>query len=123
MYQQSSSNIIRLPDLSIALRYYADFRVLKVLQLQVGSNIFYNTAFYGNAYNPVSRLFYLQNQTLIGNYPLAEVFVTALVKKASFYVKFGHINANLINSGFYYTPGYPLPLRALYLGLRWRMYN
>lgn len=123
MYQQSSSNIIRLPDLSIALRYYADFRVLKVLQLQVGSNIFYNTAFYGNAYNPVSRLFYLQNQTLIGNYPLAEVFVTALVKKASFYVKFGHINANLINSGFYYTPSYPLPLRALYLGLRWRMYN
>lgn len=123
MYQQSSSNIVRLPDLSVALRYYADFRVLKVLQLQIGTNLFYNTAFYGNAYNPVSRMFYLQNQTQIGNYPLAEVFLSALVKKATFYFKYGHVNANLINNGFYYTPGYPLPLRALYLGLRWRMYN
>lgn len=123
IFQQTNTNVIRIPDAIANLRYYADFRVMKVLQLQTGFNIFYNSAYYGNAYNPVSRLFYLQNEKSIGNYPLAEVFVTAMVKKAIFYVKYGHVNANIINTGFYYTPGYPLPLRALYLGLRWRMYN
>lgn len=123
LFQQGGDDIIRLPLAYLRLRYYAGFKMLKTLQLQMGVTVFYNSAFKGNAYNPAARMFYLQNNTQIGNYPVADVFITALVKKASFYFKYAHVNADFINEGFYYTPGYPLALRALFIGLRWRMYN
>jgi hypothetical protein len=59
----------------------------------------------------------------IGNYPLIDVFVTGQIKKAILFAKLEHVNMDMQNTGYYYTPHYPLPVRAFRIGVRWRMYN
>ena len=124
MLQKANLAIIKMPELAANLRYYVNGNLFKkVLQLQLGAEMFYNTSYYGNAYHPSARAFYLQDQTKIGNYPMIDVFLTGQVMTAVFFVKFEHVNMDWKNTGFYYTPHYPLPVRAFRFGLRLRLYN
>lgn len=124
LFQHADMDIIRLPSFAANLRYYLNgFLFKRALQLQIGGELFYNTAYYGNAYNPAARSFYLQNDKLIGNYPMIDVFVTGQIKKAILFAKLEHVNMGLQNTGFYYTANYPLPILAFRIGVRWRMYN
>ncbi|MES2778308.1 MAG: putative porin, partial [Bacteroidota bacterium] len=123
MYQQSNTDVIRLPEYGGMIRYYFESRLFKRLKFQLGFSVFYNSAYYANDYNPASRLFYLQNNTRIGNYPVMDPFFLGEVKRASFFVKYEHVNQDWTARGFYYTPHYPITLQSLRLGVRWRFYN
>lgn len=124
IYQKANLDIMRLPEFSAILRYYLKASLFKkALLFEIGGELFYNTAFYGNAYHPSARVFYLQNQKEIGNYPMVNAFITGQIKKAIIFAKYEHVNMDYKNTGFYYTPGYPLPIRAFRIGIRWRMYN
>ena len=122
-YQKSSSDLIRLPELSGMLRYTYRAKFFGITKFQLGFDLFYNTAFYGNAYNPALRLFHLQDNRQIGNYPIIDPFLVCEVKKAHFFLKYEHANMNLINQGMYHTPGHPISQAAFRFGLRWRFYD
>lgn len=122
--QQANLDLVRLPTFGGFARYYLSGKIFKkALELQVGAEVFYNTAFYGNAYHPSARVFHLQNQTQIGNYPMLDFFLTGKVMTAIIYAKYEHANMDWINTGFYNTPHYPLPVRIFRLGMRLRLYN
>ena len=122
--QQANIDLVRLPFFGGFARYYVAGKIFKkVLELQVGAEAFYNSSFYGNAYHPSARVFYLQNQTQIGNYPLVDFFVTGKVMTAIIYAKYEHANMDFLQAGFYNTPHYPLPVRVFRLGMRLRLYN
>jgi hypothetical protein len=123
MYQQTNSDIIRLPEFGGMARYYFASKLFKRLKFQIGLSVFYNSAYYANDYNPASRLFYLQNTTRIGNYPVIDPFFIGEVKRASFFFKYEHVNQDLTARGFYYTPHYPLTLQSFRMGVRWRFYD
>lgn len=125
IYQNSTKDFIRLPDLGLILRYYFQHMIFKkAVKLQVGFDVFYNSAFYGNAYNPATHAFYLQNESKIGNYPLVNVFATCEIRKAVFFMVYEHLNQDLTNNyGYYNTPNYPIGLSSFKIGIRWRMYN
>lgn len=123
MAQKSFSQVIRVPDFGGMARYYFASKFVKKMKFQLGVAIFYNTAYFGNAYNPSTRFFHLQNTKQIGNYPVIDPFFVGEVKRVAFFVKYEHVNQDLINTGFYYTPSYPITLRSLRFGLRWRFYD
>ncbi len=124
LLQQSNNNVIQIPDFAAKGRWYLNGRIFKkVLLIQAGIDFWYNTAYYGNNWNPVSKTFYIQNNTLIGNYPLVDLFICGQVKKAVLFAKLEHANMDLIQGGFYASPHYPLPTRVFKLGIKWRMYQ
>lgn len=125
IYQKASENYIRLPEVGAILRYYFQQMMFqKALNLQLGVDVFYNTDFYAQAYNPATRGFYLQDKKLIGNYPLINVFVCGEIRHAVIFASYEHLNQDWVASkGFYSTPGNPLALTTFRLGIRWRMYN
>ena len=124
LYQKSSNDIVRLPELSAKIRWYVNGNLFKkALRFQLGAAAWFNTSYYGNAWNPAARAFYLQDGVSIGNYTVLDVFLTGEIKKAIIFVKLEHANMDWMNQGFYNTPHYPLPIRALRLGVKWRMYN
>ena len=125
IYQKSSEDFIRLPELGAILRYYYEQKLFKkALNLQAGIDVFYNTAFYAQSYNPATRGFYLQNTRQIGNYPLLNVFVCGEIRHAVLFAVYEHLNQDWTNNtGYYASPGNPLGLSAFRMGIRWRMYN
>lgn len=124
-YQQSSNKkALRLPEFSAFERLCYENRFFnKVMRLQAGFDFFYNSAFYANAYQPVSRQFHLQDSVKTGNYPLLDVFLNLHIKRAALMFKLEHLNSSFSNGRYYSSPHYPLPPRAFRFGIVWRFYD
>lgn len=122
-YQQSSSEMVPVPEFSAFLRYSYRAKLYGISTLQVGFDAFYHTSWYAMGYNPALRLFFAQNQTTTGNYPLVDPFIACEVKKAAFFIKYIHATQNLIREGMFSTPHYPFQQANLRIGVKWRFYD
>ncbi|MCO6494449.1 MAG: hypothetical protein J5I91_02060 [Bacteroidetes bacterium] len=107
--------------------FYQNDLFKKALKLQLGVDFRWYSAFYANAYDPVTRLFFLQNRRKQGNYPMIDIFAAAEVKTFRLFVKMEHSNYELWNNSFsnlyYSTPGYSLTPRRLAFGIQWKFYK
>lgn len=121
-YQQSNASYIPVPEIGGMARYYFQTRLFTSV-LQIGFDAFYNSSYYAMGWSPASRMFYVQQQTKIGNYAVIDPFLSMQIKRAVIFFKYEHANQNLVNEGFYSTPHYPLSLRSFRFGIRWRMYD
>ena len=121
-YQKSNAKYIPVPSFGGLLRYYfqTNFYTSKI---QLGVDVFYNTAYYGMGWSPATRMFYLQEKSKIGNYPLINPFVSMQIKRAVLFGIYEHVNQNVINTGFYNAPHHPISLQSFRMGIRWRFYN
>jgi len=124
IYQYSDKSYIRLPEISGIARYYFQSRFFGFGNFQLGFNVFYNSAYYGYAYNPMQRQFYLQDDVKIGNYPVFSPYFIGDLKRASLFFVYEHLNQDwLSGTGYYGAAHYPIPLKALRMGVRWRLYE
>ncbi len=125
VYQTTSaSDIIRLPTFSGTLDIYFKSPVFKrAATLQTGFQFYYFSEFYADAYMPALRDFYIQNETKIGNYPYADVYVTLMIKRARLFLKYAHFNSLFSSSNYYLAPHYPARDARFAFGINWRFHD
>ncbi|CAN5917925.1 putative porin [soil metagenome] len=115
-----ASSPIRLPEFIVRESIYGNFRLFKkALQLQVGLDATWCSAFYGDAYNPNLSQFYIQNTKEIGNYVFIDPWVSIKIKPVRIFVKADHLNASMFGRKYYLIPHYPQNDFALKFGLSW----
>ena len=109
-YQKSTNEqIIPLPQLSWYSNLYLQFdKLFKVLTIQVGADMRYNTAYYAPRYLPATGVFYMQDDYKVGNYPYMSAYVNCQLKSARFFVKYNHFNQGLGNNQYLVLPRYAL---------------
>ena len=95
LFQYSSEpDIVPLPAVALNLRWYAQFVVQRdeyrhnVMEMQVGINAFYNTAWYSPAWNPALGVFHNQNVNLYHNGPYFDIFMNVQWKRCCIFVKY-----------------------------------
>jgi hypothetical protein len=107
--------------------YYQNDLFSGALKFQVGADVRWFSAYYAPAYDPASRLFYLQNRRMQGNYPMLDLFVAGEIKTFRGFVKLEHANFALLDNQFpnlyYSTLDYSLVSRRLVVGIVWKLYN
>jgi hypothetical protein len=118
----SDKEVMPLPLLSLNLRYYFEFDVVKnAMRMQIGANGIFTTKWYAPAYNPVLGVFHNQNKEEFGNCPYVDLFVNIQWKRVSVFLK--AINMNMgwpCESADYFTAaGYIAPQRAFKIGITW----
>lgn len=136
LFQAASGNEIRLPELVAKHSLYFEGKVFKKAMLsRMGMDIRYQTAYFGDNYNPIIGQFYLQDETELPLMPGVDVFWSFAVKNFRAYVKyenllyFGVQNSEEIASFVgatgpgYLVPNYPLRDPDLRFGITWRFYN
>lgn len=103
---------------------YADFSLFgRALRMQLGTDIRYFSSFYPDSYDPATGLFY-QQESKIGDYLWADIFLNLQVKRASIYLKAGHINALWENHPRYFLlPHYPGQKFGLFWGMTWHFFD
>lgn len=84
----SAPEIVPLPAVALNLRYYLQFTVQKVLQMQIGADAFYNTSWNSPMWNPNVGVFYNQTERSYTNGPYFDVFVNMQWKRACIFVKY-----------------------------------
>lgn len=104
---------------------YADFRLFsRVLRLQTGIDMRYHTPFRSPAYDYRTGLFCHQDATTVGGYIWGDVFINMQVKRATFYLKAGHVNALWeAHPTYFLLPHYPGRRFGLYWGLTWHFFD
>ena len=126
-YQHSSNqNILPLPALNLYANLFLKFRIAKVLNTEIGTDVRYFTKYYAPDYSPALGQFVQQNpgeRIEIGNYPLASVYANFLLKQTRFYVKYSHWNEGLGNRNYFLVPHHPMNPDILWFGLSWNFYN
>lgn len=122
LFQHSSSDIFPVPKLAGHISYYYQFQPVKdVLTLKIGLDCWANTPYYAQAYNPALMTFHNQNETLVGDYPYANVFLTAKWKTMRIFVQYQHLSDGLLEnySDSFSTPFYPYNRALLKYGICW----
>jgi len=120
----SNKDLIRVPDFMARFSVYPTLSLFKnAAVFQPGVDILYNTAYYASAYMPALRMFYLQDEKKIGNYPYIDVFANLMIKRFRIFVKYEHLNNLWGASRYYMIPHYPAQGAAFKWGLTWSFYD
>lgn len=125
LYQLTNKeDILPLPQLAAKLRIDFSLNLFDgVLKTTTGLEASYFTAYYAPAYIPALRSFVLQDETKIGGYPYADVFITAQLKRARFSLRYMHVNQGWPAYDHFGSPGYALEGRGFKFGLSWMFHD
>lgn len=124
MYQISSSDIVRLPDLAFNNRTWFEASVFKdALQFQVGAEIYYFTSYFGDAYMAATGQFYNQNDAVIGNFPFLTGFLNAKIARTRFTLQYSNALAGFLKGNYFMAYRYPNFNETLRFGLAWTFYD
>lgn len=125
---QSSSDksAVAIPNFSGFNSTYLEFTLFKVLHLQYGVDVMYNSAFAPDTYMPETGVFYSQdpkNAIKVGNYPYSDMFLNIKLKRFRFFLKYERINTWFPNSEGFNLPHYPYNPSMIKYGLSWTFYD
>ena len=119
----SNQNELPLPMLSLHLRYYFEYELVKdAMTMQLGADATFNTAYYAPAYNPALGVFQLQTSEKVGNCPYIDVFANFQWKRACIFLKFTNANQGWPTSDYFSAFHYIKPKRAFKVGVYWPFY-
>jgi hypothetical protein len=122
----SNKEVLPLPLLALNLRWYVQLNIVdpKVLQMQIGANVRYNTLWYAPAYNPVAGVFHQQNEEQYGNTPIFDVFVNMQWKKCCIFIKWENAGKGWpMQTHDYFTAHHYIQAPAMIkVGVSWPFY-
>lgn len=119
-YQVSSNqDVLPLPALSVYSNMFLDFTIVRVLRVQLGIDCDYYTKYRGLDYQPATMQFHVQGDSPIwvGNFAVANAYLTAKLSKVRFFVLWRHVNQGLFGNNYFSLPHYPVEPRQLRFGL------
>ena len=131
LYQHSSMpDIVPVPDLAVNLRWYFQFVLQrnenkdKILEMQVGANAFYNTAWHSPGWNPVMGVFHNQTANLYNNGPYFDAFVNFQWKRACIFIKVENAGQGwpMEKADYFSADNYIVTQRSIKLGIFWPFY-
>lgn len=122
--QHATDKVIAVPLFSGKMSALYTTRIFKKrLRFQVGMDLFYNTKYYADGYNPILHQFYAQSYTITGNYLYINAHIALRVKRLSFFIRGGNLIAGLLSFRYITTPGYPMQGRNFEVGVDWKFYD
>ncbi len=119
----SNEEFIHIPEISAFVSTYYQFTISKVMFTQIGADVRYNTAYYADAYAPSTGLFYLQNETELGNYPYIDIYATLRLKRTKVFFKYMNVGTHFLDGVYMTTPTYPMNRATFRLGVSWAFYD
>lgn len=125
VYQYTSSDKIPLPLIALYSNLYYHGLWFKAMDVQIGADVRYNTAYYAPVLDPATTQFKLQYEEKVGNYPIISVYANFYVRliRLKFFAQYQHLNATFMNKEYYSMPHYPLNPDVFRAGLAWHFYR
>ena len=121
---KSAERILNFPKYHLHSKlYYNDIWFKNTIPVQLGTVISYRSKFYGDAYNPITQNFFVQNEYLLDSYLRFDIFFTMQVNNLRIFLKMNHFNQFNSYDGYFVTPYYPAQKKALDLGIKWYFFN
>ena len=121
--QVSDDEFIHLPTFSTFISTYYQFIWSKVMHVQIGLDMRYNTMYFADKYSPATGLFYLQNEKKYGNFPYLDGYANLRLKRTTVFFKMMNFGTHFLNGEYITTPNYPMPRSTFRFGISWVFYD
>lgn len=126
-YQHSSKeSVLPVPVFNAYTNLYIKFKVVKVLNVDLGADMRYFTSYEAPDYSPYMGQYTVQgngeNNVKIGNYPIVNVYANVHIKHTRFFVMMSHINAGQGDKNYFFAPHYPMNERVFRIGVSWNFF-
>ncbi|MEQ9424566.1 MAG: putative porin [Cyclobacteriaceae bacterium] len=102
--------------------FYDNFIFNNYMQVRVGIDVYYRSAHFANAYDPISQQFHLQDEIELQSYYAADFYFNTKINNLMIFLKYNHINMPNFD-GYFVTPNYPGLQRMLDIGFKWRWFD
>ena len=127
-YQNSSNtDVLPVPMLNIFSNLYLDFKIAKVLSVELGGNATFFTEYDAPDFCPQLNQYAVQEnpdtRIKLGNYPFVNVYANLHLKRARFFIMWNNVVGNLGNKQQFLTPHYPMNNMVMHLGVSWNFFN
>ncbi len=127
-YQRSSDQgSLPVPDLNVYTNLFIKFRVVKVLNVELGADARFFTSYYAPDYSPYMGAYTVQgngdNNVKIGNFPIINAYANVHIKHTRFFVMMSHLNAGSGTKNYFFAPHYPLNESVFRIGISWNFFN
>lgn len=119
----SDEEAMHLPLFSMRETVYGRIPIKNLAEIQVGFEVFYQTAYYADAYMPALNTYYWQDEVKVGNAALIDVFINFRIKRMNVFFKLQNLTQGLTPYNYFETPHYPLHDRCFRFGLAWRFFD
>ena len=125
IWQHSSDSIIPLPTVTLYSNLYYHGVWFRAMEAQIGANVRFHTAYYAPLLCPATSQFCMQRTTLVGNYPIINIYANFYVRllRLRFFAEYQHLNGHFMNPNYYSMPGYPMNPPVFRAGLAWHFYK
>lgn len=98
-------------------------RFFGVIDVKLGADLRYFSTFNAPSYAPGSVGFSLQDSVMTGGVGFGDVYISAFLKKARFFVMMENVGEGWLHQGLMPISPFPLVGRALRFGIEWRFFN
>lgn len=125
VYQKTDySDILQTPELYTWHSFYYNNTLVKVINMNIGFDVRFNTPFVTPSYSINVNQFYKDNAAIeFSTYPIADVWLTATLKRTNFFLRYDYINQGLFSRGYYTVRRYPMADANFRFGLSWKFYD
>ena len=119
LYQLSTrQEVMPLPTLSLYGALYTDFFYARVLRVMLGVDCRWHTRYHAPYYEPAVMQFINQTETMYGNFPHLNAFVSFQLKRARFFVEYYNIGDLFISPSERFSAAhYPINPPVIRLGI------
>lgn len=125
VYQKTDfSSVLQTPELYTWHSFYYNNTVVKVINMNLGFDVRFNTPFVNPSYSINTSQFYKDNANIeFSSYPVVDLWFTATLKRTNFFLRYDYINQGLWSRGYYTVRRYPMPDANFRFGLSWKFYD
>ncbi len=125
-YQTSSNqDALPLPKLNLYGNLYLEFRIAKVLHVELGADMRYFTSYTAPDYAPAIGQYAVQDpdnpRVSIGNYPVFNGYANLHLKHCRLYFAVQHFNAG--SGNMFWAPHYAMDPMTIHFGVSWNFFN
>jgi hypothetical protein len=121
---KNDDNALRVPELFINTQLaFEDHLFKRNIEVQIGVDIHWHSAYTALGYDPAIQQFYVQNKVISPVFPLMDIFFNGKIKTGKFFVKYHNFIQLLTKSGHLPTPDYPAQGNVLDFGFELLLFD
>jgi hypothetical protein len=117
------TSVYPLPEWYIGAGIGIERRFFGVLDTKLGIDFRYFSSFTAPSFAPGQLGYSIQDSITTGGVGFGDVYVSAFLKKARFFVMFENVGDGWLHQGLMPIAPFPLVGRALRFGIEWRFFN
>lgn len=122
--QNIGADVFRIPTWLINSQLFVQNRFFREqLDGQFGLDFHWRSAFYANAYMPVTQQFILNDRYLTDGYPVLDLFFNFKISRALLFIKVTNILQDIAGKAYFQTPRYYAQPRSLEIGINWLFFD